>query len=73
MIEPASTSIIDAVFESADLGLHLQIIRIIQNFLASQERPSSSAPTIKSQRKKVEVGVQMDELVGNVEGFADSG
>ncbi|GAA5958305.1 hypothetical protein JCM3765_004786 [Sporobolomyces pararoseus] len=73
MIEPASTSIIDAVFDSPDRGLQLQILRIVQNFLASQERSTPSAPTTKAKRKKAETGVQMDELVGNVEGFADSG
>ncbi|GAA5994954.1 hypothetical protein JCM5350_007201 [Sporobolomyces pararoseus] len=73
MIEPASTSIIDTVFASSDRGLQLQILRIVQNFLASQERSAPPAPTAKAKRKKSETGVQMDELVGNVEGFADSG
>ncbi|BGP51653.1 Sister chromatid cohesion protein 2 [Rhodotorula kratochvilovae] len=75
MLHQASTAIIDAIFESAAPQMHLQILRIVQDFLASQERAvagAAGAPADKK-RKKAENGVKMEELVGNVEGFADSG
>ncbi|GJN94290.1 hypothetical protein Rhopal_007364-T1 [Rhodotorula paludigena] len=78
MLHASSTAIIDAIFELPDTQAHIQILRIIQDFLASQERTSASAaPVAQSapdkRRKKAENGVKMEELVGNVEGFADSG
>lgn len=70
MLKPASMSILDAIFNSEDEKLRYQVLRILQDFLASQER--APAVTITS-NVKVETGVKIDELVGNVEGFAASG
>ncbi|GAA5903419.1 hypothetical protein JCM8208_001915 [Rhodotorula glutinis] len=75
MLHQASTAIIDAIFESAAPQMHHQILRIIQDFLASQERAVAVAAAlpVDKKRKKTVNGVKMEELVGNVEGFADSG
>ena len=73
MLEPSSTEILDAAFASSDKSVQLQILRIIHGFLASQDTSPSTAPGGKGRSKKVGNVVQMDELVGNVEGFADSG
>lgn len=75
MLHQASTTIIDAIFESEAPQMHHQILRIVQDFLASQERAVAVAATLPAdkKRKKAVNGVKMEELVGNVEGFADSG
>ncbi|KPV73441.1 uncharacterized protein RHOBADRAFT_55179 [Rhodotorula graminis WP1] len=75
MLHQASTAIIDAIFESPAPQMHHQILRIIQDFLASQERAVAVAAAlpVDKKRKKAINGVKMEELVGNVEGFADSG
>ncbi|GAA6048643.1 hypothetical protein JCM3770_001996 [Rhodotorula araucariae] len=75
MLHQASTAIIDAIFDTAAPQMHLQILRIVQDFLASQERAVAGAAGVPAdkKRKKAANGVKMEELVGNVEGFADSG
>jgi len=73
MLEPSSTDILDAAFASRDAAVQLQILRIIHSFLASQDRSPSTVQGIKGRSKQGGEAVQMDELVGNVEGFADSG
>lgn len=70
MLKPGSTAILDAIFASKDEKGIFQVLRIIQDFLASQDR----APIVQPGAKvKVETGIKIEELVGNVEGFADSG
>jgi cohesin loading factor subunit SCC2 len=73
MLLVSSTGIIDAIFDSPNPQMHLQVLRIIADFLASQEQASASAAVQTTKKKKVVQGVKMEELVGNVEGFADSG
>ncbi|GAA5873259.1 hypothetical protein JCM8547_008616 [Rhodosporidiobolus lusitaniae] len=73
MLHQSSTTIIDAIFSSPNPAMRLQVLRIIQDFLASQERASAAAAAQPTKKKKVEQGVKMEELVGNVEGFADLG
>ncbi|GAA5904538.1 hypothetical protein JCM6882_004901 [Rhodosporidiobolus microsporus] len=73
MLHASSTEIMDAIFASPDKGMHLRVLSIVQDFLASQERASALAAAQPVKKKKVEQGVKMEELVGNVEGFADSG
>ncbi|GAA6018662.1 hypothetical protein JCM8202_000602 [Rhodotorula sphaerocarpa] len=74
MLRPASTAIIDSIFDSRAPAPRLQILRIIQDFLTSQEQ-AQAAVFGRGQQKNAQttVGVEMNELVGNVEGFADSG
>ncbi|CDR46094.1 RHTO0S12e00276g1_1 [Rhodotorula toruloides] len=76
MMHASSTAIMDAIFDSPNPALHVQVLRIIQDFLASQERAAASvasSTTDRKAKKKGNAGVKMEELVGNVEGFADSG
>ncbi|GAA6021361.1 hypothetical protein JCM10207_002022 [Rhodosporidiobolus poonsookiae] len=73
MLHASSTTIIDAIFDSPNPQMHVQVLRIMQDFLASQERVAAQASTVPAKKKKAEQGVRMDELVGNVDGFADSG
>jgi cohesin loading factor subunit SCC2 len=68
MLLPGSTTIMDAVFQSPTPQTQLQLLRILQDFLASQGRGPAS-----SKKVKAETGVKIEELVGNVDGFADSG
>lgn len=72
MLRPGSTDIMDAVFASGSAQSQGQLLRILQDFLASQGRMSvtASAGAIKEEKSG---SVKMDELVGNVDGFADSG
>ena len=80
MINEASTTIIDAVFDAPDVAPRLQLLRIIQDFLLSQEQAqATAAASVRPKKKQKGVpaggsdGVELDELVGNVEGFAESG
>lgn len=68
MLNPSSTSIMDSVFKTGTSQSQLQLLKILQDFLTSQAKAS----TVLAQRK-AEKGVKIDELVGNVDGFADSG
>lgn len=67
MLLPPSMSLMDGVFTSGSPQTQLQLLRIIQDFLASQARE----PVKK--KAKGDTSVKIDELVGNVENFADSG
>lgn len=69
MLAAGSTAIMDNIFASNNLPSQFQMFRIIQDFLASQDR----APLVSSADKVKVEGVKIDELVGNVDGFADSG
>ncbi|KAL8277535.1 hypothetical protein RQP46_010090 [Phenoliferia psychrophenolica] len=70
MLEKGSTGILDNIFNSNDERGIFQALRIIQDFLASQDR----APVVQVGAKAKEpTGVKIEELVGNVDGFADSG
>lgn len=72
LLKAQSTTILDAVFASPNIGTRLQLLRILQDFLASQDRSEAAATSSKVKTEK-ENRVKIDELVGNVEGFADSG
>ena len=71
MLKPGSTDILDAIFAAKDDRTVFQVLRIIQDFLQSQERTPAvqAGANVKSEQQSVKI----DELVGNVEGFADSG
>lgn len=67
MLQPSSTTLMDAAFLSGPPHTRLQLLRIIQDFLSSQNRAEGDSGAMRSQNLKIE------ELVGNVDGFADSG
>lgn len=68
MLKQGSTKIMDTIFASPNPNSQIQLLRILQDFLASQGRVAAPTETVKA-----ETGVKIDELVGNVDGFADSG
>ncbi|KAM0747229.1 hypothetical protein T439DRAFT_97198 [Meredithblackwellia eburnea MCA 4105] len=72
MLKEKSLAIFDAIFESSDEKARFQLLKIFQDFLASQDRTLNLERKPKS-KVKAEGGVKIEELVGNVEGFADSG
>jgi hypothetical protein len=67
MLHGDSTTIMDSIVSGHAQGKVL-LFRILQDFLSSQER----APAAVNQAA-FQAGNQADELVGNVDGFADSG
>lgn len=89
MTHERSSSIMDSIFASSDQEGHGRVLRIIQDFLASEaekhnatekgEHLSISVATFvdkrvdNSKNKDKPTEVNMDELVGNTDGFADSG
>lgn len=68
MLNPSSTALMDSVFIAGPIQSQLQLLKILQDFLASQAKASTALT-----QRKAENGVNIDELVGNVDGFADSG
>lgn len=58
----------DGIFGSDSPPAQIHLLRVIQEFLSSQEQPDAPVEKVK-----VEKGIKIAELVGNVDGFADSG
>jgi cohesin loading factor subunit SCC2 len=74
MTEETSATVMDAIFHSPDEADHARLLKIIQDFLLSQvtkfnESQKGAAAAAKGKGK----AVNMDELIGNTDGFADSG
>ncbi|KAI5476699.1 cohesin loading factor subunit SCC2 [Pseudohyphozyma bogoriensis] len=69
MLKPGSVAILDAVFESPKSQQRLYGFRILQDFLASQNRAETA---VRNKRGKKDEGVDLRELVGNVEGVASA-
>ena len=84
-----SATIMDAIFASPDEESRGRLLRIMQEFLVSEAAKHStkekgmsvqvtSPPILKlfaesAKGKSKNVDVNMEELVGNTDGFADSG
>ncbi|KAL0960842.1 hypothetical protein HGRIS_005858 [Hohenbuehelia grisea] len=68
-----SATIMDAIFASPEEEGRGRLLKIMQDFLVSEAAKHSAKEkdTVKNKGKTVEVN--MDELVGNTDGFADSG
>ncbi|KAJ3806212.1 hypothetical protein F5876DRAFT_80926 [Lentinula aff. lateritia] len=64
-----SATIMDDIFASNDSDRKARLMKIIQEFLVSESIKHSR----KEKERKQLAEVNMDELVGNTEGFADSG
>ncbi|KAJ3769502.1 protein rad9 [Lentinula raphanica] len=64
-----SAVIMDDVFSSDDMDAKARMLKIIQDFLVSESFKHSQ----QEKEKKKLADVNMDELVGNTDGFADSG
>uniref|UniRef100_D8PZC4 Sister chromatid cohesion protein n=1 Tax=Schizophyllum commune (strain H4-8 / FGSC 9210) TaxID=578458 RepID=D8PZC4_SCHCM len=67
-----SAVIMDKVFSGDDEEARARILRIMQEFLQSQEQKHAMQER-ESQKAGGASDVNMDELVGNTDGFADSG
>lgn len=68
----SSAAVMDAIFASPDENDHGRLLKIFQDFLLSQVAKHNE--TIKgTQGKGKGKAVNMDELIGNTDGFADSG
>ncbi|KAI0064180.1 hypothetical protein BV25DRAFT_1934347 [Artomyces pyxidatus] len=71
----SSAVIMDAIFASQEEDGRGRLLKIMQDFLVSEAAKHSLKEKNKtgSKGKQVAVDVNMDELVGNTDGFADSG
>ncbi|KAH7925870.1 hypothetical protein BV22DRAFT_1088167 [Leucogyrophana mollusca] len=67
-----SANIMDAIFSSSDEENRGRLLRIMQDFLVS-EASKHAAQQKGNIRPKANTNVDMGELVGNTDGFADSG
>ncbi|KAF8827940.1 hypothetical protein HHX47_DHR4000710 [Lentinula edodes] len=64
----------DDIFASNDLDGKARLLKIIQEFLVSESIKHSRKEKGSSNLARKQLAeVNMDELVGNTEGFADSG
>ncbi|KAJ3896942.1 hypothetical protein GG344DRAFT_35833 [Lentinula edodes] len=69
-----SATIMDDIFASNDLDGKARLLKIIQEFLVSESIKHSRKEKGSSNLARKQLAeVNMDELVGNTEGFADSG
>ncbi|KAF5374102.1 hypothetical protein D9615_008832 [Tricholomella constricta] len=68
-----SSSIMDAIFASSEEESHGRLLRIMQEFLISEAAKHSAKEKEVVKGKNKPTDVNMEELVGNTDGFADSG
>ncbi|KJA17973.1 hypothetical protein HYPSUDRAFT_205707 [Hypholoma sublateritium FD-334 SS-4] len=68
-----SALIMDEIFTSAEEEGKGRLLRIIQDFLVSEASKHSAKEKELTKTKPKNGDVNMDELVGNTDGFADSG
>ncbi|KZP26313.1 hypothetical protein FIBSPDRAFT_1040859 [Athelia psychrophila] len=68
-----SATIMDAIFASPDEESRGRLLKIMQEFLVSEAAKHSAKEKESAKGKSKAAGVNMEELVGNTDGFADSG
>ncbi|KAH8818805.1 sister chromatid cohesion C-terminus-domain-containing protein [Flagelloscypha sp. PMI_526] len=74
MTLPTSATIMDAIFTSTEDEGKGRLLKIIQDFLVSEsEKHAQIKKATATTKTKAQGNVNMDELVGNTEGFAESG
>ncbi|RDB15317.1 Protein rad9 [Hypsizygus marmoreus] len=71
-MEPSST-IMDAIFASPEEEARGRLLKIMQEFLVSEAAKHAAKEKETGKGKGKPTEVNMDELVGNTDGFADSG
>jgi len=71
----SSAMIMDATFASQEEEGRARLLRIMQEFLVSEASKHAQKEKSKTNAKgkQPSTEVNMDELVGNTDGFADSG
>ncbi|KAG6831056.1 hypothetical protein H0H87_006298, partial [Tephrocybe sp. NHM501043] len=68
-----SSAIMDSIFASPEEEPRGRLLKIMQDFLVSEAAKHSAKEKESAKGKAKAVDVNMDELVGNTDGFADSG
>ncbi|EMD39745.1 hypothetical protein CERSUDRAFT_150412 [Gelatoporia subvermispora B] len=68
-----SANIMDAIFASPEEEAHGRLLKILQDFLVSEAAKHSAKEKANAKGKTAAEKVNMEELVGNTDGFADSG
>ncbi|KAG8923468.1 Sister chromatid cohesion protein 2 [Tulasnella sp. 408] len=71
MTRPQSAAMMDAVFGGEDEDAKGRLLKIMQGFLISESEKHSALQKGKTAKKAK--AVNMEELVGNTDGFAESG
>ncbi|KAI9448916.1 sister chromatid cohesion C-terminus-domain-containing protein [Russula earlei] len=71
----SSAMIMDATFASPEEDGHARLLKIMQEFLVSEAAKHAQKEKNKTNTKgrQVPTDINMEELVGNTDGFADSG
>ncbi|KAK1217276.1 Sister chromatid cohesion protein 2 [Marasmius sp. AFHP31] len=73
MVLENSAAIMDSIFESPEEEGKARLLKIIQDFLVSESVKHSTKEKEGLKRGVKPADINMDELVGNTDGFADSG
>ncbi|OCH92592.1 hypothetical protein OBBRIDRAFT_791042 [Obba rivulosa] len=73
MTAEPSANIMDTVFASPEEEAHGRLLKILQDFLVSEAAKHSAKEKANAKAKITAEKVNMEELVGNTDGFADSG
>ncbi|KAG8885372.1 Sister chromatid cohesion protein 2 [Tulasnella sp. 332] len=71
MTRPQSAATMDAIFASPDEEARGRLLKIMQDFLVGESEKHDASQ--KATKPKVAKQVKMEELVGNTDGFAESG
>lgn len=74
MTEERSASIMDGIFQSGSEEAQGRLLKLLQEFLVSEAAKHSSKEKESAGKRSTKASdVDMDELIGNTDGFADSG
>ncbi|GJJ15616.1 hypothetical protein Clacol_009894 [Clathrus columnatus] len=68
-----SATIMDAIFASPEEEARGRLLKIMQDFLITEAIKQSAQEKAVQKTKTIQTKVNLEELVGNTEGFADSG
>ncbi|KAF8507524.1 hypothetical protein BU17DRAFT_57352 [Hysterangium stoloniferum] len=69
----SSATIMDAIFSSPEEEARGRLLKIMQDFLITESTKQSAHEKAAHKTKNTQSKVNMEELVGNTDGFADSG
>ena len=70
----SSATIMDDIFASPEEEGRTRLLKIMQDFIVSEAAKHTSKEKASNQKsKQVTADVDMGELIGNTDGFADSG
>ncbi|KIJ54752.1 hypothetical protein M422DRAFT_775001 [Sphaerobolus stellatus SS14] len=73
MTQESSATIMDAIFSSPEEEARSRLLKIMQEFLITESIKHSAQEKVSHKAKSGQGKVNLEELVGNTEGFADSG